>query len=243
MKRTILYLIITFLIFRGFSQDLELYFEGALLEPDCEITISGHPDSGMIVLDTLDVNNISSSTMEIKCIRTILQNVDSTVNSFCWGVCYPPFMDTSSVSVTVPSQGISIEFVGDHDPAGQSGVVKVKYAFYDIHTPGNQTAVIVNYDHTKADGIAEKTGSRFISGVYPNPADNLVSIDYDLNGSNHATISVYNFLGNPVVEFDVSDNSGTLTLNTTDFDEGIYFYSLRVNNEIIKTRKLVIRHN
>lgn len=243
MKKIILYLLISLSIIRGFSQGLELYYEGTVLNPDAEITLTGYPDSGMIVLDTLDVKNISAVTQQVMCIRTILENIDSTVNSFCWGICYPPFMDTSTTAVTIQPQDFSFEFVGDHDPAGMIGIVKVKYAFYDIHTPLNQTSVIVNYDHSHVNVINNPSGSQFISGAYPNPANHLVSFDYDLTGNPQASILIYNFLGRLVNEYPVGNSIGTLTLDTSGYNEGIYFYTLKVNNEIIKTKKLVIKRS
>lgn len=242
MKKAILNLVVTFIATQGFAQGLELYFEGVLLSPGAEITLAGHPDSGMMVLDTLDVKNISSSTLEVKCIRTILENIDSTVNSFCWGVCYPPATDTSVLSVTIPSQGMSYEFAGDHNPSGKVGVVKVKYAFYDIHTPQSQSIVVVNYDHSQVDGVTDLPGTKFISGAYPNPADNFTSLDYDLTGSPNSQILIFNFLGKLIEKLEVGNSTGTITINTSLFNEGIYFYSLKVNNQIIKTRKLVISH-
>lgn len=243
MKKIILYLIIFISVIRGYSQGLELYFEGIALANNAEITLISHPDSGMMVLDTLDVKNISTVSMQVLCIRTIIENVDSTFNSFCWGVCYPPSIDTSSLSVTIPSQSTSYEFIGDHDPSGIIGKVKVKYSFYDIHSLQSQTSVFVNYDHTSIGGVGEKPGNVYVSGAYPNPANNLVSLDYDLTGSRNAKILIYNLLGTLLEEIDVTDSHGKITLNTSDYNEGLYFYSLKVNNEIIKTRKLVIRHS
>ncbi len=243
MKRTILYLSLLMFIMQGYSQGLELYFEGIALAHNAEISLTGHPDSGMMVLDTLDVKNISATTMEVKCIRTIIENVDSTFNSFCWGVCYPPSIDTSSISVTISSQATSYEFTGDHNPAGKTGKVKVKYSFYDIHTPESQSSVFVNYDHTSIGDVGENPGNLYVSGAYPNPANNLVSLDYDLTGSRNAKILIYNLLGTILEEIDIADSTGKITLNTSGYNEGLYFYSLKVNNEIIKTRKLVIRHN
>jgi hypothetical protein len=243
MKRAILYLIISMLVMQGFSQGLELYFEGELLAPESEITLSGQPDSGMIVLETLDVKNISDVTLQVKCIRTILENVDSTSNSFCWGVCYPPSFDTSTLAVTIYSQEASYEFSGDHNPAGQIGKAKVKYSFFDVHTPEAKANVFVNYDHSQANEIKNKPSSVVVSGLYPNPANNIVSLDYDFTGERNSKILIYSLLGTKIEEFDVSDRSGRLTLNTSEYNEGIYFCSVKVNNEIVKTQKLFVRHS
>jgi hypothetical protein len=225
-----------------YSQSFELYFQGLPLLPNAEITLTSHPDSGMMVLDTLDVKNISDVTAEVFCARTIVENIEGTVNSFCWGVCYPPFIDTSSVAVTILPQATSFEFVGDHDPGGFVGVVKVKYTFYDSHNSGNQITVFVNYDATSSGGIGDLLPGYKMSEAYPNPANHHTSIDYDFNGYRNSRIVIYNLLGSAVEQLDVSGKAGTAKFNTSMYNEGIYFYSLVINNEVVRTQKLIIRH-
>ena len=72
MKKILLLFISVLMVSWAFSQSLELYYEGEVLTPNAEITLTAHPDSGMMVLDTLDVKNISGVTIEVNCIRTII---------------------------------------------------------------------------------------------------------------------------------------------------------------------------
>lgn len=242
MKNLILFFAALVLISHAFSQSFELYFEGAALEPNAEITLSAHPYSGLMVLDTLDVKNISDVTSEVYCVRTIIENVEGTDNSFCWGSCYPPYVDTSAITVTILPQHTSYEFVGDHYPNGLTGEMKIKYTFYDSHDYGNQTSVFVNYDATSTGGLDEKTSPYTMSEAYPNPANHLVSIDYDFTEIYSSSIVIYNLLGTVVEKIDVSGKEGRARINTSDYKEGIYFYSLLLNNEVISTQKLIIRH-
>ena len=41
---------------------------------------------------------------EVYCVRTMVEDVEGTDNSFCWGSCYPPAIDTSAISVTIMAQ-------------------------------------------------------------------------------------------------------------------------------------------
>ena len=242
MKKLILIFVAALSISLAYSQSFELYYEGQVLPQNGEITLTSHADSGFMVLDTLDVKNISSVTSEVKCIRTIIENIEGTINSFCWGVCYPPFVDTSSLAVTILPQTTSYEFVGDHDPNGHVGVVKVKYTFYDSHNSSNQVSVFVKYDATNTGSTGEMPPQYSMSEAYPNPANIFVAIDYEFTDIKKGTIVIYNILGTAVEKIDVSAKTGTTKINTSKYNEGIYFYSLLINNEVIRTQKLIIRH-
>lgn len=241
MKKLLLIFISALSISLAYSQSFELYYEGQVLPQNGEITLTSHADSGLMVLDTLDVKNISSVTSEVKCIRTIIENIEGTINSYCWGVCYPPFVDTSTVAVIIPPQTTSFEFAGDHDPNGLVGVVKVKYTFYDSHNSGNQVTVFVNYDATNTGSAGDMQMQFFLSDAFPNPANNFVAINYEFTDIKNGALVIYNLLGTAVEKIDVSGKTGTVKINTSMYNEGLYFYSLLINNEVIRTQKLIIR--
>jgi hypothetical protein len=79
------------------------------------------------------------------------------------------------------------------------------------------------------------------SDPYPNPAAGYVSMNYSLPaGINEATIKIHNLLGSVVKETSIMDESGKLTFNVSDLNEGIYFYSIAVNGETVQTKRLII---
>jgi hypothetical protein len=59
---------------------------------------------------------------------------------------------------------------------------------------------------------------------------------------NDAKLVIYNLLGSVVRDVQINDAIGKLKVNVSDMDDGIYFYSLLVNNETVKTQKLVVKH-
>ena len=91
-------------------------------------------------------------------------------------------------------------------------------------------------------GFGETPPKYTISEVYPNPANNLASIDYDCSASKNSNIVIYNMLGTEVEKINVSGKSGKARINTSLYKEGIYFYSLLIDNEVIRTQKLIVRH-
>jgi hypothetical protein len=93
-------------------------------------------------------------------------------------------------------------------------------------------------------GIDEDLASQVkFSEAYPNPASNKVSFNYALPAqlSSGATLVLRNLLGSEVKTAVITDKQGKLTLDVTDVQAGVYFYSLIVDNTTLVTRKLVIR--
>ena len=96
---------------------------------------------------------------------------------------------------------------------------------------------------TTESGNFDENASAYFSSAYPNPANNEVSIDYEINDPETAArFVIYNLLGKIVIEAEISDLSGSLSLNTSDLNEGIYFYSLLIRNDPTRTQKLIIKH-
>lgn len=243
MKKIILLSILSVFLLRGFTQSLELYYEDTLLDEGETLTITAHADSGMMSIEELDVLNISNNPLNIKCAREVISEVINTENSFCWGVCYSTSTDTSTVSIIIDPGEDTPEFIGDYYPAGNSGITSIKYIFYDMANPEDHKTFIVNYKATTESGIHEEAKAVYFSPAYPNPANKEVSIDYELeNNRENVRFVIYNILGKTVKEVRISEFSGSLTLNTSDLNEGIYFYSLLINNEPTRTQKLIIKH-
>lgn len=75
--------------------------------------------------------------------------------------------------------------------------------------------------------------------VYPNPANDFVNFDVEMKGVQSASIVINNIMGQKVISQDISDSH--VCINVSDLADGIYFYSLIVNNETVKTNKFVVR--
>ncbi|RUA25002.1 MAG: hypothetical protein DSY76_07085 [Bacteroidetes bacterium] len=80
-----------------------------------------------------------------------------------------------------------------------------------------------------------------ISNLFPNPATNKVSVKYDLKGANNAQLEIRNVLGSLVKKVSINESNGLLNVDVSDLTNGVYFYSFIVNNEIIKSKKLIIQ--
>lgn len=81
-----------------------------------------------------------------------------------------------------------------------------------------------------------------LSDVYPNPSSRIAQLDYQLkNPRVKAKITINSFIGNPIAEYELDPERSTLSINVSEFKEGIYFYTLFLGNKNIVTKKLQIK--
>jgi hypothetical protein len=78
--------------------------------------------------------------------------------------------------------------------------------------------------------------------LYPNPANNIVMLDYQMGDPNiSAKIVIHNVLGSMVGEYPMSPYEERLKITTQQLQPGVYFYTLYVNNENFVTKKMIIK--
>ena len=190
-----------------------------------------------------NVINGNGSTMDIQMRRNVTSEVSGTYNSFCWGVnCYPPSVDVSSSAVSLGSGASESSFVAYYNPDGNPGITTVEYCWYeDGNQASTEVCTSVDYDASFANGIDNKDFVNEVSVAYPNPADNSTSLNYHVRG-NRAELVVNDMLGARVLSERLTGQNGVAILNTSNLKNGVYFYSLFVDGEVVATRKLVVAH-
>jgi hypothetical protein len=83
-----------------------------------------------------------------------------------------------------------------------------------------------------------------VSPVYPNPAANQASFEYEILADNvKARIVLCNVLGNVVGDYVLSHEARHLNISLTDLPPGVYFYTLNLDGKNVATRRLIVRHN
>lgn len=79
--------------------------------------------------------------------------------------------------------------------------------------------------------------------VYPNPANEQASIEYALKVEGvSAKISISDVLGTQMGEFPLTYANSSIKIPTKQYESGVYFYTLVVDNKIIITKKLIVKH-
>lgn len=96
--------------------------------------------------------------------------------------------------------------------------------------------------------VASGSGTDFthkdikLSEIYPNPSNRIAQLDYQLvNPKAKAKITINSFIGNPIAEYDLDPERNSLVINVTDFQPGVYFYTLFVDNKNVVTKKLQVK--
>lgn len=81
-----------------------------------------------------------------------------------------------------------------------------------------------------------------LSEIYPNPSNRIAQLDYELvNPKAKAKITINSFIGNPIAEFELDPERNSLVINVTDYQPGVYFYTLFVDNKNVVTKKLQVK--
>ncbi len=132
------------------------------------------------------------------------------------------YIDTKRIGSNIYGYAIS------YDPNVFGGNLVLK--FTDVITGINQISEIV------PDGFS-------LSQNYPNPFNPTTVISYQLSVSSVASLKIYDVLGNEVATLvNEKQNAGSYSVDFdgSNFSSGVYFYKLKVNENIIDTKRMVL---
>jgi hypothetical protein len=251
MKRIFTLILAVTSLTAAFGQSIKI-FKGTDDVTNKTITL---PVSAYMTAETfLSLVNTTSSKINYNISRTINNGAmvdDSCAElSFCTGAtCYPPHSD---IYWAAPNPGTIDGYQTLKDAAGVTAHYTTcpdhcrdLYVTYNVYKTdaGSKDTAKVTIQYTCTTGIhEEKAASAFISDAYPNPVSTDFSVSYHMNSFANSQITITDILGKRVKEVKLTEKEGTVTINTTQLREGIYFYSLIVNNQVTATKKIVIRY-
>ncbi len=199
-------------------------------------------DTSTLLHSDVKIVNTGANTIYVKVSQDNFSAVPGHVTYFCWGVtCYPPTVTVSPTPVMMAPGDTATSFIGYLQPAGHTGISVVNYNFFNRDDESDSVTVTITYD-VVLTGIDEVASKASISDAYPNPANGLTRISYDLKSSNDAKLVFYNLLGSVVKEINLNDQQSTLIISTSGFESGVYYYSIVSNGTILPARKLVVAH-
>jgi Secretion system C-terminal sorting domain len=242
MKKIVLFVVFSITTFcYGYSQSLALADSTGHLANNANVTRQGHNMDDEIACYFF-VRNTTSSPIDVMVKKVEFNLVSGSMNTFCWGLCFPPNVYISPTPVTVNALTTdSIDFSGHYNPLSFAGASMIRYVFFVQSNPNDSVCVNVTYDALYV-GINNHTVKTILSGAYPNPANSTVNFDYSLNTENEGSVIIRNLLGSVVKKSVLIRAEGKLSIFTGDLPEGIYFYSLDVDGKTMITRKLIVRH-
>lgn len=241
MKKVILFVLLAMAAsYYGYSQSLTLADSAGPIANNANVVRQGHNMDDEI-LAHIFVTNTTGAPIDVIVKKVEFSLITGSLNTFCWGLCYPPNVYVSPPFTVNANTTDSVNFSGHYNPLTFAGASVIRYVFYDAAHPNDSVCVNVSYDALYV-GINNQAAKNILSGAYPNPANNTVNFDYSVNTENEGFVIIRNLVGSVVKKSVLTGAEGKLTVNTGDLPEGIYFYSLDVDGKIMTTRKLIVRH-
>lgn len=148
-----------------------------------------------------------------------------------------------SVQFAVNGMG-SFDLTADYTPDNTSGTGRVRYSVIDQNNPSDSATLEIVYNCTPTGINTHAIVKSSISNPAPNPASSVFAINYKLGSTSTegSIMSVYNMLGVRVMQVPVEDFEGTLRMDVSDLDQGVYFCSLESDGKVLATRRLIVSH-
>ncbi|MBY5952318.1 T9SS type A sorting domain-containing protein [Algoriphagus marincola] len=179
-----------------------------------------------------------------------LKNISGDIGSsqemkICIGdACFDAKRDLAKIKVTLAPG----EVVTDLYLEFSLGIAETRGAFdlIFVNTSNIRESFVVQAQYDVTDPAKKIDESDYdaitISEVYPNPSNRVAQLDYKLKKRETlAKITINSFIGNPVAEYELDPERSSLLINVSDFNPGVYFYTLFVDNKNIVTKKLVVK--
>lgn len=198
------------------------------------------------LLDTrqFTLTNTGSSTVTIKVKKTIvyLNDPGSTIY-FCTGAnCYSPTQNLSYNVVLNPAGTCALTC--DHFPNNMTGASEVHYTVINQSDPNDTAIFTIDYNSVPTGIAAHNLVKSSMSNPAPNPASSLFSISYKMGSvvPQNAKMTIYNMLGDRVMETAVEESEGVIKMDVSALEQGVYFCSLESGGKTLSTRRLVVTH-
>ena len=244
MKKTLLFSFLFSLFMGGlYAQSLEISYHNEVITNDQELNILADPQASGPAEVAIKVKNIGNASISVKLRKYDVNLMDGTNVTFCWGTsCYGPNTYLSPEAVRLDIQETDSSFHGDYNHYGKQGTSIARFTFFDEANPSDSVSVVVNYTVGYL-GVNDNINIGLsISNAYPNPATTTSYVDYKLPKSmTGASLRINSLLGVTIQDIPLNRNEGKAAIDVSKMKEGIYFYSLIVNNSIAQTRKFIVK--
>ncbi len=121
-----------------------------------------------------------------------------------------------------------------------SGYSHEQYTAYEVGNETNSVIVDVVYTIEQQSAVNELANNLTISNAYPNPANENVNFNYNLNSN--AKVTIHDVTGKQIGNLKLVSGLEKATYNTSDLNNGIYFYNVYVDGVKTTTNKFIVRH-
>lgn len=239
MKKTTLIIIALFaLIANGNAQALPvLLYEGEEVVNGTEFTVYESPRLGWHQIE-LQVKNASEENAFFRVRKTVISEVEGSLNYFCFFGCKTPQALESQGELVLLPDAFEL-FSGDYEQvAGVDGITTVRYDFFNLDHP-TETAIetiyiIVNYVNGNLVNV-----DNLAAGSYFNVLKEGRKIQFAYDLQQNSTLFVYSTSGQVVATQPMAAGANQITL-ASNLQQGMYVYVLKENNKTLKTGKFAL---
>jgi len=124
------------------------------------------------------------------------------------------------------------------------GISSITYRIAVENSPEENIDLELQYEVSEPPkgGLLYSSLNVDLSDVYPNPVTETAMFDYNIkDDSKEAKIIIHNVLGSVAGEYKLNPYEQQLKISVENFNPGVYFYSLYIDNVGVATKKLVVR--
>lgn len=203
------------------------------------LVVEGTPSQTSPMEIHIHVTNNHSSILNVNAKKDEINVGASTTNTFCWGInCFPPHVFDPRTPVQLNPGQTEESFHGDFTPNNYAGVSQMRYVFYTDEFPGDSVYVNVNFVTNMG---TNELGNTIKIKSYPNPADEFITLSLSESFDN-TIVRFYNVLGEKVYEIAPQKGKTNYSINTGNWDNGMYYYTVFQNGQSTISQKLIINH-
>lgn len=111
---------------------------------------------------------------------------------------------------------------------------------WEVGGDSNGNGVIDGNEHPLS--VSEISADQIYFSAYPNPTNGVLTINYNIDANSAKnTLEVFDVVGKKVKSYALIGNKGKLELNVNDLNAGVYFYSVNVDGQALKTERIIVK--
>ena len=222
------------------AQSLRFEWDGTVYEDGAVVVCENDEYEIGEYIQHMQIRNLTSENLNVVVEKEVLENLESTLNWFCWGMCFGPDTYVSPNGLLVEPNSLNADDLSFHVMFEEPvfGYVVMKYYAYNERNPDEKISLIVKF-HRSGNGVIDNSRPMTMSHAYPNPASSTVHFNYSCDGN--LTAVVYNLLGQEVLREELNANDGQMSISVDDLQDGIYFCTMKVNGLAVATEKFVVK--
>lgn len=200
---------------------------------------------GTEIKAVLNIKNLTNKPLQLQIKRLSSQLGTSQASYFCWGDdCNSEVTSSFSSSKTIEAGGLNSNLVSVLETGLVEATSSVKYLIYNVNNPADSLVHEISYviEDQNSKKILFHNKDIQISNIYPNPVTNSAFFNYTLSSKKkNAKIIIHNVLGSIIAEYDLPSYESRIKITTSELNSGVYFYTLKVDNDNLITKKLVVK--